>query len=357
MNRFLRRSLVIAGSLFLAGSGSSLAGKTAYEKLLDGPSRPTMLQIAKLHEKFPTIKGIPIKNQFGGAGHSSRKWMKLAVEHAPALIAALEWTFPGGRWVFLGRDSLVWSDVVEAFYLSRGETGRVERIGASKASFASAAQRRNPDGYLMDLLRTHGFDLGAAAAGKARPFILIDTVSGGGGRQARSLIGAAYRTYANDGGNPADLLTRFNFIGLEVSTFGNTGLAQIQFPEFRERLPKEEARYRENKVPNFEQNHLLITYPQMPNTASEVGYEHYTFAWHGSYGEFSRNRARQVTAAPGGISPLEQRQSILWMQRELWLAINTQKFHDQVDAEAKELGVRIAGEFTDCSKLLSGRRR
>lgn len=350
------QSTIFAVSLLLASSGVAIAGKTTYENLLDGPSRPTMKVIARTHAKFPTVKGIPIKNQFGGAGHSTRKWMKLAVENAPKLIAALESTFPGGTWVFLGRDSLVWSDAIEAFYLSRGETGRVERIGASKASFASAALQKNPDGYLMDLLKTHGFDLDAAAAGKARPFIMIDTVSSGGGRQARSLLGAAYRTFVNGGGNPADLLTRLNFMGLEVSTFQGRGISHVKFDQFRAQLPDQEARYRDGQVRDFEQNHLLITYPQMPNTASEAGYEHYTFAWHGSYGEFSRNRARQVTAAPGEISPLDQRQSILWMQRELWLAINSQKFHDEVDAEAKKLGIQIAGEFTDCARLLSGRR-
>jgi hypothetical protein len=303
---------------------------TTLAELLAQETRPTMEQIEQIASQIQDEPGIPATVE---RGTTVPAFTELLLQYGPKLIASLEKTYPGATWVFAGRDVAAWADVVEEFYRQIGQTDRVVRLGASKETFNGAS----PD-QLISLLESHGFSMKDVR--KNPPFILIDTLSGGGGRQGRTLISAVYNRYAQDGGNPADLLRKVNMFGMLVSTFQGV---HHPYENADQILRDEEKRYRAGQVTDYFAQHTVLTYPD-PNPqrfANEAGYVHYSGAWHDSYGRLRADSQGHLHAAIGQAYPVAYRKTVLWLQKRVLLGVSDARFASQVEAEAGQLGYRF----------------
>ncbi len=259
---------------------------------------------------------------------SFEPYVNRLIDGAPVLIAAMEKTFPGATWAFVGRDSQLIGDIVEAFYLSLGQEDRVVRIGVSKPTFQNGVS----DDLLMRYLADHGLALDEIRT--AHPFILVDTISQGYGRQARQMVATVYSHYQARGFNPAALLRKVNIFGLRVSTFSGAD-HPVTFAEAF--LREQEAIYSAGHRADFFDQHQILVFPEPIPLFNESGYEHFTFAWHGPFGPFQSVENGRIETTPGTLSQPPIRDAILYQQAKLHRAGSSVKFLQQVIQEAKKI--------------------
>ncbi len=293
-------------------------------------TRPTMKMISEVVERLNFAEGIPDNQLLGqkAQGLTYEHWLQVMLEKGPELIAAMEKTFPGATWACVGRDMEAIGDLLEAFYLSIGQEGRVARLGVSKPTF------QNLDPVMMlKFLENKGLNIPEVQRG--HPFIFVDTVSQGYGRQSAEMLDIVYKEYAKSGKNAADLLRKVNIFGLIVSTF--QGKAN-PFQNVEEHLQKNEARLRANPQEDNFKTHTIITFHDPGKTFNEAGYAHYTGAWHDVNGPLVRDGDGKIRSSPGHLSQLNLRKSILWLQRELLANVKKESFLSRVRQEAQKLG-------------------
>jgi hypothetical protein len=322
-----RFSKIILSSLLLL---SGVAQGLTLTQILQSPERPTMAEIARDKAALEDRTLVPLKvSHVDTAG-----WFEIMKRGAPRNIAAMELAFPNAKFAFLGRDSQTMADIFEAFYMSLGITDRVVRIGVSKASFEKV-----DNATLVKMLEGSGFSF--AHLSPDRPFILVDTISKGFGRQGRLLLNAVYSEYAKNNGDPGKLLRSVNMIGLKVRTVGTGN--EISFQSVETELGKEEARYlalRGQKV-DFGDIHKIITIPDNPEKFNESGYEHFVGSWNGSYGAI-QNIDGKFRAAMGAAQPESVRKNILWLQKNILNYFSTPAFLEEVKVQARSLGYEFS---------------
>lgn len=317
---------------------SSLSFGQDVETLLQQTDRPSMEQVREVAPQIEldfdkdfglTKQDVYLGNRGDANLHFKYEfWLKTLIDEGPQFIATLEKAFPGGTWVFIGRDSAAIADMVEAFYLSIGQTGRVARIGMSKETLANATPEA-----LYEMLRSTGYHLSKTT----HPFILIDTVSQGFGRQGRSLIQSVYQRAANRQYKMGDLIRKFNMIGIIVSTFKGTP-NPVQNSDAV--LAQQEAFFNTTRVTDYGANVKVLTYAPTVGQGlfGESGYEHYTAAWHGSYGPLEKRADGKVLAQPKTQFPRQYKLAVLKFQKAIWDRVKSTAFTESVFSFAKQLG-------------------
>ncbi len=296
-----------------------------YGSLMRREFRPTMADVAESLPSIPDLNSS-LRNQ---RGSQTSTFVRLLIQGGPTLIANLEKAFPGATWAFLGRDTQLIADLVESFYLSIGQKGRVVRVGMSKPTLASLTDASLLTRYL------EGLGLSVETIDSAPPFIFVDTISQGYGRQARTLVSHFYEHYEEKtGSEPARLLRKVNIIGLVVSTFQGSRHDLAGLPAL---LAEEEARYLAAGSVDFFNEHKIPTFPEPVNLFNETGYEHYTGAWHGPFGSLVAEGGA-VRSTPGEAQPATMRTQILSSQAAIWAAVSAPDFLNQVKEKAKALG-------------------
>ena len=352
--------------LFLVLSKSVYAADTL-EELHRQPFRPTMQDVLPFLNQIKDEPGIPVAARVI-PNYDKRidipTWLQRLLDSAPRLIAAAEALHPGATWVFLGRDSMAISDVFEAYYHTLGQKNRVVRLGVSKASFEHLDPKHLRD-YLAQFFYDHGFNWNGQD-GEYPPFILIDALSGGYGRQGRSILAAMYQQGLSEGEIMPTILERMNFLGLVVSTFQGAAydVTQASVQQKREKWIwlLEDQNTEHQKL--FDEK-TIVTYASAIKGANESGYTHFIGAWHDSYGNFYRSRKGEIRTKLGAEFPLEMKKSILWTQKKIWEAVRAPQFRRQVEAEMREWKrnfepthkVLTSKERTDLKKLIDKVRR
>jgi hypothetical protein len=277
------RCVIVIGLLSLLSSNVCWAISDIHSNLLKQPTRPTVLQIKELLTHWTPA---PLQNETRlpkdvdklrlDLQNNFPVWYSALISGGPQMIATFENAFPGATWAFIGRDMAIIADLFEAFYRSIGQTERVARIGMSRGTLKGLTSDLG-----TRLLESHGLKIQAGM----HPFILVDAVSRGGGRQGRFLLNSVYAT-RRDKWSSADLLPYFNFIGLRVLTtqipFRSLVNAQERIQNHQNTLinsttPLDFNRY---EIFSYVDNHVV---DRVIGT-NEAGYSHWTGAWHGSYG-------------------------------------------------------------------------
>jgi hypothetical protein len=135
----------------------------------------------------------------------------------PSVIARLEKAFPGGTYAFLGRDTDTIADLVEGFYLSVGQRGRVVRVPLSTPSFDN-----NPDAAMITQFMQQ---VGLSEPGKkpAAPMVLIDVSKYATSSQSRKITRAVIEEYSNVGLRMHDIPNWLN-----IAVFPLQGIAVPQ---------------------------------------------------------------------------------------------------------------------------------
>jgi hypothetical protein len=204
--KYLKKSTIIVALSALQWLGLSefaSAGKAELDALLSQSARPTMQQVLE-------AAGPEVVAQNPYMSPAIQQELRFSqIKYLPHVIAFMEKAFPGALWAPLGRDAVIFGDLLEAFYLSIGQPGRVSRLNASGNSFIS---RTNED--RVRFLESAGLNL---ADPKKRPFVGVDRTGHNTNSQGYLLLVAAYKAYAMNGGNPEELVPYINFLGLSAA--------------------------------------------------------------------------------------------------------------------------------------------
>lgn len=171
---------------------SASVSANALTALLNQPSKPTMKQIRDA--MIETGQYQPTSGQqLIGAG-------------VPQMIALMDFAYPGAIYMPLGRDGARWGDLLDAFFLSIGQEGRVRRIELSGNSFSG-----NDDQMVAEYITQLGFD--AKNIENSRPMVLIDRTGYGEGSQSTRVVSGVYKHFMQTTGRPAaELLPRFSLM-------------------------------------------------------------------------------------------------------------------------------------------------
>ncbi len=300
-------------------------------RLLEMPSRPTMAESVPFLNQLPEFEDVPSVIQVKNAHvYQPEHWVKVMLKHGPTLIAAMEKAFPGATWAFIGRDSQAIADMLEGFYLSIGQQNRVVRLMVSKASFNGVTPQT-----LVHFVLEHGFSFKDIK--HREPYVFVDTVSTGGGQQGRMFLNALYSYYANHlKGKPADLIKKLNMFALFVSTFRSAPVPSSAIKSVSRDLEIQFS-LTGDRPHNFGDEFKLTGFSENQDKSNEAGYEHFSGAWTESFGPIVSIDGK-LKATPGNITDLRTHENILWMQKEIWNAVNSETFHHQVYEAAKKLG-------------------
>ena len=107
-------------------------GAYAQTELLNEPLRPS---IGVVREKYDTIQVAA--NQLATGSRINFAYFRDSIEDgAPQFITKLEKAYPNGTYMFIGRDTQLIADVVDAFYISIGHKDRVKQVGVSTPTLA-----------------------------------------------------------------------------------------------------------------------------------------------------------------------------------------------------------------------------
>lgn len=278
--------------------GSLLKDKTAEVwELLQSKDKPTMKEFLKAIGVQPKKgEANPLKN------YSRNPDLKFELENdLPKVIAQFEKAFPGAIWYGLGRDIYLFSDALDAYYISIGQNDRVKRLHASQPSF----NEDNP-GEVIDFLKTNGFEFKNINK-DSTPHIIFDVTSYSKKSaddfkinrfsQSAQLMRAAYLEWQNLGREPHELLPKVNFVS--VSRGANNHMIEA-----------------DSNIESFFKN--MDFDPPAPSRILRVDGPRslqYATSWHGIYERFKRTKNNQVIAPFREIKDYNDK---LAMLAELW---------------------------------------
>lgn len=312
----------------------ALAQDRPFQKgLLDQPNRPTMIQVENAIqwdgdwdnlEERRSLKNLRSPN----GARTIDSWLQLATKNFPVLLAQLEKHFPNGRYAFIGRDVAIMADLFESYYLSLGQTDRVVRIGFSKPSILG---KKPTD--IFAYLNSKGITLESLSS---RPLVLIDTVSTGQGRQGRAILNSVYREWKKKGGNPIGLLRKVQMVGLIVSTYSGK---ENPIQDFGRTVENMKRKWKQKLPSQFNRSIPPFTFKDQGHSFNEIGYEHWTHAWHGRFGPIHRNDSGFTITLPGSPNLLDQRRSVLLFQKRILDWVKSKEVKRAITREFKFLGI------------------
>jgi hypothetical protein len=296
------------------------------EELLENRSRPTMAQVKEVYDARGSN---PMRlSEFYG---SSWRLELIQKNDFAAFVAMLERAFPGGTYYELGRDAVFIGDVLDAFYISIGQPGRVRRLDASAPSFAAKNWQ-----LTYGFLKTNGLDLDSGVP--EWPHVIFDTTSfnkqfgvgtGVGGSQSVQLVEAGYRHFAGLHGNVTDLLRYFNFVSVG-------GAPSTAWPDMR--LPKSNVDdYFARQASEIAKQPTSTFAFDSPFYCDLSGLT-YTDAWHGPFSVFSEVPNHGVTTFEGRSMALSYRQEILAEMFSIYEVVSKPEFLTRVQEQARLYG-------------------
>ena len=316
----------------MGGVSVSAPERNDINDLYRRPDRPTMQEVLPYLDQIVDEPGIPTNAAESNERIDIPRWLDILLRSAPRLIATAERLYPGATWVFLGRDSMAISDVFEAYYHTLGEKKRVVRLGVSKATFNKMSPEHLQYNF-KEFFKQHGFHWNKMD--DKPPFILIDAISGGFGRQGRSVMAAMYMEGMDKGKTLPFMTDRLNMLGLVVSTYKHPVKYDVS-QAAEHRIKEKWMNLLTNQRPDYNQlfnEKIILTYEAEIQSANEAGYTHFIGAWHDSYGPFQKDENGKVQAKPGAEFSLVMKKSILWTQKKIWEVVRSPHFADLMQKE------------------------
>jgi hypothetical protein len=319
--------------------------KRAVSRLL---RRPTSPSVEEFLQAFPSLPG---QNPFRKSETSLET--DALIRKAPKVIATLEAAFPGATWAVVGRDARVLGTILEAYYLSRGEKGRVVRLDTSDPSvpdmYESERVRGNVVSYgqyivpkaqrlIYGFLRTNGLKLNDVK--NAKPYILLDSTAymfdpGSGAAtasQTRNMMMAAYHAYSRRGGDPKDLIRKLNVVNLDLTQrrYADEKVGQKRFPK------------KGFSLEAFLQKQEATATRMGPSNILKIKADEFFYGggqWHGKFGPMRRMKGGRVVTRPTTFDEppdlLGHRAEILRQQYEIVRSVFRPEFAAAVELEKR----------------------
>lgn len=333
----MKRNLLILALLI-----SNLA--FAKDNLLNSTLRPSISEVQKAIETLQIPNNVLVR----GDRFALQHFRTTLEQDAPQFVARLEKANPHATFLFLGRDTQLISDVVNAFYLSIGQSNRVKQVGVSSPTLAGA-----DEDTIMKYLEQYGITIENLKKSN-RPMVLIDTISKGevidgeliSGRQGRVLLQVVYKKWIEAGLDPKELVKKFMLVGMQVSTFrvGNAD-NNLRYRDISEinlaiELNQQKLDGDQKNNQKIGRNFVVPLIQDTRNLFNEAGYDHFTATWHDKYQPPILKEGKYIQN-PGPQMPIEYRWSVLWMQKEIVNFVFTENFKSRVLAEGRNIGVEF----------------
>lgn len=280
---------------------SILLGADSFAELLHEVFRPTMTEVSRLLKEGKTTESFPGDSELDD---------EIIREEIPRGIATLEYFFPGATFAALGRDAFLLGDVLDAFYLSIGQQGRVVRLNCSAGTFRN--QRISQ--ILPEFLRQAGAHFRGLR--RAQPFVIFDSTDMGDNSQSTKLIKTAFDHFGENIG-PREIVHKFHL----VSTRHGKKASET------------------NPAAYFKESASDVHWFQRLRRPLQIEFLHpfmYPTTWHGKFGEFTEVDGRW-TGTPGPRSALGKRYRILKTQELIWKTVSDPGFYRLVEREAHRL--------------------
>lgn len=311
------------------------AHSATYEELLKQESRPSVSQVSQLLEYWhpPALSsqttGLHVDKLVKDSldlHYNFPKWFQVLMENAPKMIATFERSFPGATWVFIGRDMAIFADLFEAFYTSIGQNNRVARLKMSSGTLEGLT-----DELAYKFLKSNLFDETSEF-----PYVFVDAVSRGGGRQGRALINSIYAMAGPEA--QAKLAWLIAFIGLKVSTSSiDDNPVENAHNFLRTNKPNRDTVFTYCDGRDYKANAYF--------GMNEAGYSHWTGAWHGPHGRLKTDEEpisasilpMVLLGATDDAAIQRVRASVLTFQAHVISYARLKEFQDKVLSEADKL--------------------
>jgi hypothetical protein len=322
--RLIQFALMVLAGL-ITSLPPAIAGRRELEQLLDSPTRPTVSQVIQA-----TGRAIDGKNPYRNYLQHERAH-EARMAQIPALaqtIAFMEKAFPGAIWAPLGRDAVVFGDLLDAFYHSISQSGRVSRLNASGTSFGEG------DWMRLDLLVSAGLDL--KQVDSTRPLIGMDRTSFGPSSQSTNLMRAGYSAYAWKGYNPKNLIHHLNFLALGSN------------------FPDENSG---DRITTYFENVAIQAPPCLSEIMSiNIGEWTDSIPWHETFGPLQTALDGTIAGTPGAPSALEDRKAVLGELIEIIQRVRDPRFLVSVQKKARALGYEFE-TTTDYLEMIEARKK
>ena len=282
------------------------------QDLLSLTRRPSVEKVFNAYQgNLPSLPSEPQRNKRGGL------WMETIKQEMPRVIAELEYAYPGAIWAALGRDAVAIVDILEAFYLSVGQSGRVARIEASTATFRSSS-----DDFIK-MLEQAGLPKDVKNVENMRPFIILDRTSYGAASQSTLLTKHIYDHYISK-----------QVVNSSTSLFGKVAVVSSASGQ-------DITRESVNRVVRGDIGHGLshripvriLTSKGLGNFTDQGHQE-----WHQTFDQIVTDPDGHVGGLITGDSSPQHKQVAIWMMLEAYAVVRTPGFLEAVRQEAQNLG-------------------
>ncbi len=282
----------------------------AVRRLLSMNERPTIAVVKKALKPWPRTSPVPEDENF--------IITKEMLAGLAEVIVYFEHAFPGAVYLPMGRDAVGLGDMMDAFYTSIGQPGRIRRLDFSRPTVNNA---NSSD--LVDYLKGLGFKFQNLR--KSPTFVIFDSTGYQGTSQLGLVLDKVYTEYARRGHDPKNLVYKFNAINLYPR-------GKSIDPEDNPRGFLEEQAFR---LQYQSRPDRIFAMPEMDVDLSGSP------EWHDSFGTLYRDSKGKVQVQVPEEFDEGHRLSALFHLYEIVRKVETPAMKRRVKAVAKKMNVEI----------------
>lgn len=288
------------------------------DQLILQPHRPSVQEV------FNAFKGKMPEALRKNVNHPAQMdWRESILQYMPLAIAQLEYYYPGAIWAALGRDAAPIADLLEAFYISRGQRGRAVRIPASTGTFQYVNEE-----LFIKMLQQLGMNLKSK---KSRPFIILDRTSYRDSSQSTILISMIYDHYIGNSKSAAVVNRKYASLLTKAAVVTTAVATSEPRAEFFKRMLRDTSHDYPTEI---------IGVDFLSNFTDQTLQE-----WHGTFGKLKVYEHGRISGEVTNASGVEKRKLALEMMFEAYHVMKTKSFYEAVRREAKKLGYNFEDHF------------
>lgn len=281
--------------------------EAAFEKLMGLYHQPRVYEVEAAFEGLLDSPYLP------KVSSDITELLRLVRSHGPEIIAAFEKAYPGGTYLGMGRDSAFLVDLLEIFYRSLGQDGRVEALELGRDSF-------NKEKLLAKYLTSKGFSPSELRDGPF--FVPFDSTNFKSESQSTKLLNAIRQLCVTSAKcTLADFINKVGFI--------NTGEKKGMYRD--NIFEKDLGLLEDTMVKNFDS----FDFGAIVSVTVDSSFI-YNREYHGSYAGFMETRDNEVVPVRGNLARREERKAIIREQIELIKAVRSPEFLKGVQTVAKD---------------------
>lgn len=276
---------------------------------------------------------------------SAQQLVEIFKENLPYTIVALEKTFPGATYAFLGRDVDLIADAIDAYYISIGQTGRVVHIPFSTPSMQGATTQ-SVVGFLEGL----GLDT-RPQAHRGGEFVIVDFTSfrNGGGQyvsQSAFIFNRVVDYFRDRSFSAAEIMKRINVATLNPNLRNSYDVMA--------KYNNSPRRFKAKQVEDLIANGIISQIALVANPKGRA--LAYSNPWNNSYGPIQYDLNGRYFTEPASVFNVAQKQPVFWEIVAMINLVRSQSFKRTVTRLANDynIDIKAIGRKAASCKKVSG---